>query len=281
MMRTIVAEISDSHAGHRLGLCNPDTELLDDEGDVYHPRMGKTREYLWERYTDYIGRTVQLAKGDRIIVIHHGDLCHGNRYPEQLTRDSIDEQITISIANLAPWFNIRNVDKMRLVTGTGAHEFREHSATRLSWRNLRGLGDVAFVSHGQLSIDGAVFDEAHRGASAGIRDWTRGNVLRLYARSIVNRSIKELDQAPPRIISRGHVHQFAHETVRDWYKGQRTETDVLIVPPLCGLGEHGRGATQSEFILTTGLLAIEIVDGDVRHIHEWVDRLDLRTEEEL
>jgi len=282
MERSLVALLSDSHGGHRLGLLNPATVLTSDEGEPYHRKLGTTQEYLWDKYTGYIGRAVELAHGDRIIPLHHGDLCHGLKYPDQLINLGMADQLAISVANLMPWVELPNVSQIRLVSGTPAHEFSERGATKLTDMLMKAMGiDVAFVSHGLLTVDGVEFDVAHRGATAGIRDWTRGNVLRLYARSIVNRSIKELDQAPPRIISRGHVHQFAHETVRDWHKGQRTETDVLIVPPLCGLGEHGRGATQSEFILTTGLLAIEIVDGDVRHIHEWVDRLDLRTEEEL
>ena len=48
--RLVVVLLSDTHAGQKLALLNPETVLSDEHGEPYTPGLTTTQQYLWELY---------------------------------------------------------------------------------------------------------------------------------------------------------------------------------------------------------------------------------------
>jgi len=285
-MRRIVAMIADTHGGHKLALCNPDTRWEDENADGTRtwsgPTLTDTQRWLWDRYTEHMGQVIEFAHGDPVTLIHNGDITWGVKYPEQLVSSRIDVQPTIGYYNLLPWLENDNVRTVRLIHGTPSHEFGMGSSSRQVAQML-SMGfrdrDVATSRHAVFSVDGVRIDCAHHGPTSGIRQWTSGNQLRYYLKSLMNDSIlRGLD--PPRIVARAHYHTYCRETVRI-YGEREWVSDVVMVPAYCGLTHYAVQATRSAYLLSCGVVAAEIVDGTMTQICPLTDTLDIRTEEAL
>src|SRR6478735_2064182 len=97
----VVVVLSDIHSGHRLGLMS-DTVTLYDEDEMgnpvpYTPRQTASQKFLWRLYKENIDRSVEIANGRPIIVIHNGDLTQGNKHAEQLVSNAIPNQVLIAV----------------------------------------------------------------------------------------------------------------------------------------------------------------------------------------
>ena len=111
---------------------------------------------------------------------------------------------------------------------------------------------------------------------------------------------------PPHLILRAHFHRLWPETVRirintallaflaALERGSVTipndisldtvtvhDADIVLLPSYCGMGEYGRKATGSASTLSNGLVAAEIIDGGLHHVHYIEREVDLRREETL
>lgn len=283
-MRQIVVCLSDTHAGHRLGLMCPDLELteLDEEGQdaPWTPQPTATQEYLWALYQEHIAQVVAIAGDAPVSIIHNGDLTQGDAYAEQLVSTRKSDQIMIALANLAPWFEAGlNLKRLRLVHGTGSHVFREGTSTILVTEQLKAAHgdavDIRAVKHGLVTVNEQTIDYAHHGPGAGIRIWTGGNQLRYYARSIMLDALAH-QAAPPDLIVRGHFHTYVHETVR--LSGGHC-SEMLLLPSYCGMGEYGRQATRSTARVSNGLVVLELRRGDSPRVIPLVSTVDQRTQE--
>jgi hypothetical protein len=283
--RVVLAE-TDSHAGHMLGLCNPAAHLLSDDGlETIGPNVGEFQRYAWGLRLGYINKVFDIAGRDNIIHIHGGDITQGHKYKDQLLTTRLADQFSIAEANMWPIYDRANVKTGRIITGTSSHIFGEGSAeievaSRLRLRypkkNIRPL------AHSLLEIEGIEFDVTHHGPGAGIRQWTRGNVARHYLRSKMWQDYKVRGRVP-RVFLRGHYHTFVHETIRERFGDEYVESHLIVLPSWCGMTEFARKSTQSEYELTNGLVAFEIVPGDQipLRVHPFVKTLDLRTKETL
>ena len=81
---------------------------------------------------------------------------------------------------------------------------------------------------------------------------------------------------PPRLIVRGHFHEWVREIVTAF----KTYTaDIFLLPSWCGMGEYGRQATSSKPYITNGLVMVEVLDGQMGRVVPLVKELDLRTRE--
>jgi hypothetical protein len=285
--RKIVLQFADTHGGHLLGLLNPDVELYDEDewGNprTYRPELTATQEYLWQCYNEDLDRVERLADGAPIIVVHDGDLAHGDKYPEQLVSSRKADQVAIAVANMERALELPNILAVRLLEGTGAHEFSEGTIALLVAAQLRAVHpqlDTAFRRHILLSVDGVRFDCAHHGPSPGIRAWTSGNQLRYYARSIMYDALADGEE-PPDAITRAHRHLMRHETVRIHTKRGTFKTEAIILPSYCGLSGHARQSTQSDYRITTGMVAYEVEGGRLREVYPFWRMVDLRTRETL
>lgn len=282
-MRTIVAIQGDKHAGHKLGLLNPTVSLPDEGPDgaiTYHkPAPTAIQRWLWGHYTDDVKAVADLANGDRIIVLDGGDMTSGKKYPDGLISTRDFDQVLLAAGNMLPWMMLSNVDTVRFVHGTEAHEMGEGSTPHYIAKLLSGQfpdRDIATAAHYALSVNGVLIDVAHHGSGPGIRTWTRGNQVRYYTRSLMDEALLEGDEMP-RVVVRHHFHSLIHETVR---LGPHV-CDSIICPSFAGLTYHARQSTRSVYRLGCGTVALEIVDGTLADVHVFHHKTDLRTKEVL
>jgi len=275
--------MSDTHGGHKLGLMSPDVELedVDEEGTPvpYTPKPTATQEYLWRIYQEDRESVAELAGEDEIVVLHCGDATHGDKYPEQLVSTRKADQVLIGAANLAPWAELTGVRTMRLVVGTGAHNFSEASAEVLI-RNLMqarypGL-DFGVIWHGLAEVEGVSIDYAHHGPGTGIRVWTSGNQVRYYGRSLMLQEIVA-GRKPPDVIVRGHYHEPIVERV----PVGEYECTVIVLPAYCGLSDHGHQATRSAHEIHNGIVVLRVCGSKVLDVTRFCRSVDLRTKEVL
>lgn len=285
--RRIVAAIADPHAGHKLGLMNPNVELFEEAEDgtltPYFPTLTATQTYLWNCYTEDIEKTLSLAGDCEIILIVLGDVTHGNKHKQHLVSNRMADQIIIGAANLRPFVANKNVKKIRIAKGTGAHVFDEGSAEILVANQLKAEfpnKDIAVTYHGEADIGTVLVDYSHHGPFPGSREWLRGNVARYYLQDLMIRSIMA-GKNPPRLILRAHYHTLVTERVTIRANGEKYVSDLALMPSYCGMGEYARRATRSMNKITNGLLAWEIENGNLSDPHEFVRSIDIRTKEIL
>lgn len=278
---------ADTHAGHKLGLCSPDTTLYDEdaEGDLvpYNPPLTETQKYLWDLQSKAIERAKQLIGKSPALLFFVGDLAHGNKYPQQLVSTRISDQVIIAAANLKPWYESGIVfDAVRIVKGTAAHNLGEGALEILLTEQLKALyptTNTRCLYHGLVTV-GKSFDVdyAHHGPGVGIRAWTRENVARFYLRDMIARNAKRF-KVPPQLVVRAHCHSYAHFVEYDEINDKRMDFHYLALPSLCGLSEHAIQATRSSDYLTNGIVIVEIEDDRVNRVIPLLRTLDIRTKE--
>lgn len=287
--RTVLVIISDTHANGKHSLMNPHVKLPEEDergnltGKEWTPQPTKTQEYLWQLYTYGMQEVYKIAKDDEIMVIHNGDECQGNKHPANLVSMRLADQILIAVANLEPWLLFPNVNHFRFANGTQAHNFLMGSSTQLVRAQLAALHpnkDVMTCYHGLIEYNGYTVDYAHHGPGTGTRDWLKGNVARNYLRDLMTREIKQ-GNCPPNLVLRGHYHTPVHEYLEDTFNRKTVKSDLYVTPSFAKLDDHAQQATQSTFLMTFGMLVIEIVDGKMVDEHRLYDTVDLRTREVL
>lgn len=280
--RTIIAAISDTHAGHKLGLCNPETELeeVDNNQNIkYHPQLSETQKFLWETYKWGVNETIKLAGDDDLFVIHNGDPTHGKAGFLVTMTSRMSDQILIAQANLNEWFKYKNMKGLELTIGTGLHEMGEGSSSLLIAELLRNKYpkiDVSIVYHGLLSIRGIDIDYAHHGAFPGSRVWLKGNEMRYYLRDIMMREVLS-GKKPPDLVLRGHYHVYRREFVEITTDDYQYGSWIVTLPGFTFKDDYTRRATKSEFKQSCGMVVFEILDGQLYKTHKFVQSVDIRT----
>lgn len=284
MPRQIVAAIADLHCGHQMALMSPETRLWeeDEAGNKIERKLEPTamQKWLWHCYEKDRCNLLEWADGDPVTLFVNGDLSWGHKYLEGVVTTRTADQIIMVRDVLRPW--LPDVKLWRIAEGTDNHEFGELTTPLLVAELLRETKpdiDIRVVKHGLAHIDGVGIDYAHHGPSPGIRQWTTGNQLRYYAKSLMNTEIAN-GREPPRIILRAHYHTFVWETVRIW--GDRLyQTDIILQPAYIGMTGYAQRTTRSAWLISCGMVGIEIVDKHVREIKPFWRKVDLRAEEDL
>jgi hypothetical protein len=274
---------ADAHCGHKLGLLNPETVLVGSEG-LWTPGLTEVQRYLWSWLEKCRADLLDRLRGkQRVILVHDGDLGQGSAFPHTLVSIEPKDQVMIAAAMLRPWLNIPNVVALRIMAGTDAHSMGASSIEVLVAEMLTREypnTDVQVRWHVRLRVDGVLFDVAHHGPMAGSRTWLRGNVARAYLRDRMEHDFRR-GYAVPRMYVRAHAHDFLY--IEDELEGVPggCRSGLLLLPSFCGLSDHGRKATQSAPELVTGMVFADVRDGLLVDVHPMVQRLDLRTAEEL
>jgi len=292
-MRVIVAIYTDSHAGHKWGLCPPDIVLKEEGADgqirEYTPRLTPVQETLWEIHTENVRWLKEYAGDDAVIVLQTGDPTHGTKYPDEVMTTSMYNQVRIAVGNFIPMLRIPNVEMVRVSTGTGSHEMGEGTTAYMIGEILELMFpdiDIGVVKHGLLTIEmdksenDKEIDFSHHGPSAGIRSWTKGNVARHYARDIIEEHLKDGD-IPPDVILRGHVHERVSEVVTWWRDGQPVETRMIVTPPMSGVTFFARQVARSPYKSAYGWVVLEIIDNKMSDPIFKAKTVDLRTKEKF
>lgn len=279
--RRVVVALSDLHCGLRLALLNPATVLLDANGDEWTPSLTATQRYLWDVYQGHVRDVADLANGDPVILLLHGDMTQGLIHWSGVWGTRLYDHIVGAVACLDPWVEVCNVQAVRLALGTEAHT-HEGTSEYLIARELSATQpkcNIGISQHYRLTVGQAVLDIAHHGPGAGIRQWTTGNVARHYLKSLMLEEIVN-QNAPPDVVIRGHVHQWVRETVYLETRAGTVTGEIVVTPGYCGINPFARKITRSSLTQTHGLAAIE-VDGDRVQVHKLTRMLDVRKAETL
>lgn len=283
-MKAYVVAMFDSHSGHKLGLLNPDTQLIEEgpKGEIkWVPvNLNAYQKYLWEDiYTPAIEVIQRVTEGNLLIMLHGGDLQQGNRFNEQTMTTSEYNQVIISVENLKPLVKLPACKTVRIAAGTGAHDFTEHSGTLFAAHMLRQIypdKDIAANYQGEATIMKYKIDYAHHGPGEGIRIYLNGNNVRFYLADLMMRCLANNIQ-PPDLVLRGHVHGDQDESFHaGLYKSR-----IMVLPSMCGLSFHGRKVTKSRFLIPNGFAMFEITDGKMTNIWRFIRTEDVRTREVL
>lgn len=286
MKRKIAVAISDTHGGHRLGLCSPNVLLNDNVNGqlrTYSPQLSYTQQFMYDSYIEWQKEIMALAGKDDVIVIHDGDPTHGKASFLELMTSKLADQELIAQANMESWLQYKNVKAMRFGVGTGIHELGEGSSSEIIANALSGKYpkvDIKVVYHGLLNFDGFTIDYAHHGPFIGSRTWLKGNELRYYLRSIMMSEIME-GRTPPNLILRGHYHVYHREFLEIKANGNVYESWAILLPGFTFKDDYTRRATKSEFKQTIGMVAFEIIDGHLYKTHPLTQTVDVRTVENL
>lgn len=238
---------------------------------------------MWHIYLEHIEGVKKFAGGDEILLFFIGDATHGKRHIQHLVSNRMADQITIAVANLRPWMQLKNVTTCRLAKGTGSHVFDEGSSEILVASQLQAefpVKNIATLYHGLADVDSVKIDFAHHGPYPGSREWLRGNVARYYLRDLMMREIMA-GETPPHLVVRAHYHTLVTETLTIRADGKAYKSELLILPSYCGLDQYATRVTRSVHKITNGLMAYEVVDGDLLRECELVELLDIRTKEVL
>jgi hypothetical protein len=285
MARLVIAAMADSHAGHRLGLCNPITRLVREgrDGDVEYwtPELTEWQRYLWQLYSADCKAAARLAGDDRLVLLHVGDATHGTKHPQGLMDVSADEQVDLAAWNLKPWQE--RARSIRLIHGTETHGLLDgltpaetHVAARLRAQGV----DARAVYHERCAIGQVILDVSHHGPNESSRWWLTGDNARRYLRDRMDRD-GALGKPPARVYLRGHYHVFVPETMERRIWGKTYRSTLLVLPSYCGATSFSRRVTQSVPEIHNGLVLLEVADGELQRIVERVERTDLRTEESI
>jgi len=285
MPRRVFLFISDTHAGHVLGLLNPRTSLVrTDPGtgkdERWTPELTETQRQLWEEYTDDITQAVAFTHGDELLVAHVGDVTQGENHGPLIPQTTLEDQRQIGYMNMVPLATLPNVKTFRFLTGTAIH-VPESAEARIAAKLRRTSGkDAACYHHERASVDGVVFDLAHHGPPPGSRDWLEGNVALYYLRDRIYRD-RRLGKEPASVYVRGHFHHWVHVTLHETYGGSHRQHDLVVLPSFCGLGDYARKVTRTDPSLTTGIGLFEVDGGRLGEIRPVTQVWDLREEEAL
>lgn len=242
------------------------------------PELTEFNKRIYNLYLRLYNRAAQTKHN--LGLIHGGELTYGAKYPAGVLDVSIATQVALGHASLLPWYKLKQLKWVRIVTGTPVHEYDEsHSATLLIARQLRAefpKVDTRVVDHALIDVEGARIDVAHHGAGAGTRIWLKGNEMRYYLRDRILRDILA-GEKPPDLFIRGHVH-VKHSEVID--VGDGKERRMVVLPSYLGdITAFAKKITKSEYQLTNGGALFTVEDGQVSS-PEWItDTIDLRVKE--
>lgn len=294
--RRIAVSLGDTHGGSLFGLMRPGieiprdefTEMLEDETphrEPFRPAVTSHHQWMYNTYMYAIDEIKHLAGKDDILVIHGGDITHGAKHADaEKVSPVIFDQWYIAFDSMRDLLELPNVKWLRIVKGTGSHVFSHGTSEMIVAELLRReypKKDINVSYQYLLDAFGVEYDIAHHGPGTGIRNWTKGNVLRLYTKSAALDAL-DAGKAPPDVMLRYHYHEYCPETVTVRRNGTTYYTRCYINPGFHALDDYARKATKSKSKTEAGMLAWEIVDGKLRgEAHEFIRTADMRTRETI
>lgn len=277
--RICILALSDTHGGFNLGLVNPDMDLNNSK-----PILNVSQEYLWDdTYIPLLNEAFEFIGKDNTVLFHMGDVTHGNKVVSEQSSTKIADQFLIAAANFDPILSHPNIKAVRIDAGTPLHSFGEGSSETIVATLLKARYpkiDIKTTYHGLSNVGGVTIDHAHTGPPPGRRAWLAGNEARLYLRSLMMAEIIQ-QRKPPDLVMRGHFHTFVKEFLQlNSFMG-KVESWFISCPSLCLLGDFGTAATKSTPTVTNGMVVVEIIDGRISQIKEYLRTLDVRDVETI
>ena len=272
---------TDFHSNNKWGLLQPGTliEQVQPDGQYYleEPQQNPEQKLLYEIRTEALRLTKNIVGKKKIDYVFLGDAHQGTKHPTGYVSNLDHAAKTIMIENFRPVFKQLNIRNAEICFGTEAHDGMGHRHTHDLVGALRSefqRSDIRMTWQTDIDVDGYVINVAHHGPGTGTRAHTLGNPMRAYLRSLIQ-SCHEYGRTPPDLVARAHVHRYHWETIRNFTPEGMKLHDIIIVPPLCGMGAFAQQVTKSEPTITNGSLLLEIRDGELLKVHEFVLMRDL------
>lgn len=285
--RTIGLFISDTHAGFKFGLMNPNVKLYDtdENGNIktYTPNSTAVQKYFWQLFCDGCNFVEKYANGDPIVAIHFGDITHGIKYPKTLVSTEIADQPIIAVYNTGPILSLPGVRSFRLTAGTDAHNFDDANAEKMVINNLKLLYpmiNMELVTHGLGIIDGVEIEYAHQGPYTGSRMHLKGNIAHQYLRDKMTAELLA-GKTPPRLYVYGHYHEFILVTETVSIGNDDYTSSLMVMPSFNFPNLWTTAQTRAQSRFTHGIVAIEIIDGKLTDVKRLTQTIDRRTKEIL
>jgi hypothetical protein len=261
-----------------------DLILQDENDDPWHPEPTESQILLDTVITQGIEFVIETANGCPVYVHHLGDVTHGAKHSDsELVSTRMSDHLEIAAANMSRWLKYKNVKYLGMYKGTGSHEYGQGSSTIVVAKWLGELYEdksILCVAHANVLHQGVRFDLAHHGPGPGIRNWLKGNVLRLYTRSLMMDYLAQ-DKPVPDVMARAHFHRYVPETVKIRSDGITHKTRAFILPSFSFLSDYARKVAKSPATLTVGMVVIEVVDGEIIKVYDespLIETFDLRKE---
>lgn len=219
-MATVLAIVSDVHAGSSVALCPPRIEL--DDGGFFE--SSKPQRWLWDGWNAFWDEGDKLRNQYKapLIAGFNGDLTEGKHHgTTQVISDNPTAQAAVVDAIMHVPLSL-NPEGIFVVRGTEAHVgksacYEERIAIGLhkDGRPVHRCEESNTASHWQLlmEVEGIRFDFAHHGRM-GTRPWTKGNVVQnlaaeiFYERAADYLQSMQEDDKPPHIAVRSHLHRY-------------------------------------------------------------------------
>jgi len=89
-------------------------------------------------------------------------------------------------------------------------------------------------------------------------------------------------RVPPHLVLRGHYHSVVQVFNRINGKDDSVYRSWLwVLPSLCGINNYAIEKTGSEYEITNGIIAFEIVDGKLKDSYEFTKTIDTRDRETI
>lgn len=276
-MTTLIAAVSDVHAGSTVAVCPPTIEL--DDGGFY--QASRAQQWLWQGWLGYWEWIEGLrdAHAASLYTVFNGDLVDGNHHG---TTQILTGNPT---AQAAVWDELVKVpnrlapDKMFIVRGTETHVGPSASSEERIALGLLRDGrpiqkdpdtDRASWWHLRMEIEGRRLSFAHHGR-AGQRPWTEQNAVTLLAKEIFLRHCEddawEERQAMtfPHLVVRSHFH-------RHWDSGPKACPTRVIQLPAWQLATGYVHKKHPETRADIGGCAFLVRDGEIIQVFDRIDK---------
>ena len=268
----MIAVVNDLHCGSELAVCNPDTTIYkwdeNNKRSLQSVDANPAQRYLWGVYTWCAAELFKFAKTAPIHLIINGDYTDGgiwNSMPMDKVTISESGQVRIAFDVINHIAKHKQVKSMRFTSSTAGHAFNSNSADYAladKFAEKYPEKDIRILEHGLAQVGGVYIDYAHHGPSAGLRQWLKGNLMYLYVKDIIAQS-KDDGERIPQVVLRGHSHGRVQVCVSAWFGDDVSETWGFTVPSFQLITPFGRKVMKSERKITNGMLAIEVIDGEI------------------
>jgi len=273
---------TDHHANNKWGLLQPGTliEEIAPDGTEYfeEPDLNPEQEFLLAVRNEALKGVKEIVGKKPIDFVFLGDAHQGTKHVTQYVSQLSSASTSIMIENFRPIFKQLNVRNAEVLFGTAAHDGMGMTHPKSLVMALRAefqKTDIRLSWHTDIDVDGYVINCAHHGSGTGIRNWLRGNEMRYYMKSLVE-DYKDRGEKPADLVLRGHFHGFHWETIRKYLPGGFQQTDMLLVPSMCGMGAYAKQVTKSRTDIINGSILLEVKDGALQKCHEFVTFRDLK-----
>lgn len=250
---TLIAAVSDTHAGSTVALHPPTPTQLDD-GGWYHPSAAQ--QWLWQGWLAYWTEIERRKKShDRWWLVINGDIFDGDHHnTSQIVSRHPGAEFDIALRIFAPALDLRP-DRIFVVRGTESHVGKSGSMEEAFAAKIGATGDAGTGTHSwwhwRTDLHGHRITAAHHGR-IGYRPWTRQNAVSMLAAQIFYEHAARGFRHPD-LALRSHFHK--------WQDSYRAHPTRVVQLPAWQLHTAYTHARLPEELSDIGGLAISVSSG--------------------